>query len=218
MLSFLEKNLNMDTINEIEDSVVWDLYTSKGSNEAFSQIYHNHYNILYYIGLKYTSDIPVIEDSIQNIFIYILNHKKKLRLIKNIRAYLIKSFLNQLFREIGKQRKLIHSDQLIDNQFEYFNNSESNIIENEENELLKQALKQSLRKLSVRQQEIMYLRFDNELSYDEISEILEISVDSCYKSIYRSIKLIKADIDSMTTNCKNLFLWFINRFQSKFFN
>lgn len=210
-------NSNMNKENNIEDIDTWNLFTTQRNNKAFSDIYHKYFKTLYYFGLKYTADIPVIEDSIQNLFIYILKNHKKLKLVKNVRFYLIKSFRNQLFREMGKQKRLFHSDQFLDIQFEYFNNIESNIIEKEENDLLKQTLKQSLKKLSTRQQEIIYLRFDNGLSYEEISEILEISVDSCYKLIYRSIKSLKADIESMHLERKSILLWFINRIRPNLF-
>lgn len=175
----------------------WELFVLEGNDEAFSIIYFNHYDLLYSIGLKYTSDIHVIEDSIQNIFTYLLKIRNKLKHVTNVRGYLLKSFRNQLFLDIKKQKRLSLPDQLPEDNFEYFNSIEQNISEQEELTELQKMLKISLGKLTARQQEIMYLRFDCDLSYEEISNILEISVDSCYKSIYRSIKTVKNDIEQM---------------------
>lgn len=187
----------MAELTDINYREAWELFVLEGSDEAFSKIYFNHYDLLYSIGLKYTSDIHVVEDSIQNIFTYLLKSRNKLKYVTNVRGYILKSFRNQLFLDLKKQKRLSLPDQLPDNHFEYFNSIEHNISEQEELNELHKMLKTSLGKLTAKQQEIMYLRFDCDLSYEEISTILEISIDSCYKSIYRSIKFIKSDIEQM---------------------
>ena len=192
-------------------SEVWNSFISKGGDEAFSTIYFNHYDLLYHIGLRYTSDIQVIEDSIQNIFIYLLNSRNKLKQVTNVRGYLLKSFRRQLFLDLKKQKRLSLPDQLPETTFDYFNSAEQTISDEEELSEMKQALKQSLGKLSAKQQEIIYLRYDCDLNYEEISNILDISVDSCYKSVYRSIKTIKTDIDQALLKGKNLILLFVSR-------
>ena len=194
---------------DINHSEAWNLFISKGGDEAFSVIYFDHYELLYYIGLKFTSDVQVVEDSIQNVFIYLLNSRNKLRQVSNVRGYLIKSFRRQLFHDLKKQKRLSLIDQLPETQFDYFNTSEQAISDQEEISEMQQALKRSLSKLSAKQQEIIYLRFDCDLGYDEIANIFDISVDSCYKSVYRSIKAIKADIDQMLVEGKNIFLLFV---------
>ncbi len=219
--SIREKNivhregLNMNRTYDEGDYIdAWNLFVATGSNEAFSRVYLDNYDILHNIGLKYCSDVQVIEDSIQNVFINILKQGKKLQEVKNIRAYLIKSFRNQLLHELKKTKKIILSEQLTTFQFEFLNDTELSDPTKEANDMFIYALKRSLKKLSPRQQEIMYLRFDSELTYEEISNILDISVDSCYKSIYRSVKLIKEDIGQMIDKSKTLFLWVVFHFRS----
>lgn len=187
----------MVALTDINYREVWELFVLEGSDEAFSKIYFNHYDLLYSIGLKYTSDVHVVEDSIQNIFTYLLKSRNKLKHVTNVRSYLLKSFRNQLFLDIKKQKRLSLPDQLPEDNFEYFNSIEQSISEQEVHTELQKMLKICLGKLTAKQQEIMYLRYDCDLSYEEISNILEISVDSCYKSIYRSIKTVKNDIEQM---------------------
>ena len=193
--------------NDLTNNETWDLFITKGSEKAFSRIYHDHYKLLYYIGLKYTTHNQIIEDSIQNVFVYLLRNREKLSPVSNIRAYLVKSFRNQLSHDLKKQNRLAPTEQLSDSQFDYFNGTEHAIFEKEEVAEIHHTLQKSLQKLSTKQQEIIYLRFDCELSYEEISNILDISVDSCYKSIYRSIKAIKADIEQSNLSPQNLFFW-----------
>lgn len=209
-------SINMKSATDINFSEAWELFISKGNDEAFSMIYFNHYDLLYYIGLKYSSDTQIIEDSIQNIFTYLLKNRNKLRHVTNVRGYLLKSFRRQLFLDLKKQKKHFLPNEWPENQFDYFNSTEQNIAEKEELNELQQALRKSLGKLTARQQEIIYLRFDCDLSYEEISTILEISVDSCYKSVYRSIKAIKVDVEQMLVKSKNLLLMFISILKRNF--
>lgn len=193
--------------NDLTNNETWDLFITKGNEKAFSKIYYDHYKLLYYIGLKYTTHNQIIEDSIQNVFVYLLKNREKLGPVSNIRAYLVKSFRNQLSHDLKKQNRLTPTEQLSDSQFDYFNGTEHAIFEKEEMTEMYNTLQKSLQKLSTKQQEIIYLRFDCELSYEEISGILDISIDSCYKSIYRSIKAIKADIEQPNISPQNLFFW-----------
>jgi RNA polymerase sigma factor (sigma-70 family) len=115
---------------------------------------------------------------------------------------LLKSFRRQLFLDLKKRKKLALIGQIADAPFDYFNGTEENLYENDEPDELQRALKRSLLKLPDRQKEIIYLRYDCDLSYEEISAILEISVESCYQSVYRSIK---ADIEQTLLKGKKIF-------------
>lgn len=195
----------MKKTTDIDNRDAWKIFISTGCEKSFSVIYYNHFDLLYYVGLKYTSNRQIIEDSIQNIFVYLLKKRKNLNLVTNVKAYLLKSFRRQLFLDLKKQSRFSFSDQLTETQFNYFNGTEQSISEKEELNILKRAIKKSMKNLSAKQQEIIYLRYDCDLSYEEISNILEISVDSCYKSVYRSIKIMKTSIEQMITTHVDLF-------------
>lgn len=196
-------------------SETWEIFILNGNEIAFSKIYFDHYDLLYHYGLKYTSDIYIVEDSIQNIFSYFLKVRKSLRSVNNVRSYLLKSFRNQLFLDLKNQNKLSLFDQMPEHRCDLSNNIEQSITEDETTIELQTAVKKCLGKLSNRQQEIIYLRYDCDLSYEEIASILQISVDSCYKSVYRSIKAIKSEIEETYIKGKNLLFWFVFKFSKR---
>ncbi len=195
----------MKKTTDIDSSKAWETFISTGNEESFSLIYNDHFNLLYYVGLKYTCNRQIIEDSIQNIFVYLLKKRKKLNLVINVKAYLLKCFRRQLFLDIKEQKRFSSAGRLSDNQFDDYQGAEQAISEKEESNRLKIVIKRSLVNLSARQQEIIYLRYDCELSYEEISDILEIAVDSCYKSVYRSLKTMRTDIEETVTKCADCF-------------
>ncbi len=187
----------------------WELFILKGNEVAFSKIYFDHYDLLYHYGLKYTSDTYIVEDSIQNMFSYFLKIRKSLRPVNNVRSYLLRSFRNQLFLDLKKQNKLSFPDQMPEHKSDHSNNIEQSITEEETKSEVQTAIKKCLGKLSARQQEIIYLRYDCDLSYEDIATMLQISIDSCYKSVYRSIKAIKSEIEEKNTQGKTLLFWFV---------
>jgi len=143
--------------------------------------------------LKHTSDTQIIEDSIQNTFSYFLKVRKKLGLVTNVPGYLFMSFRRQLFLDLKNQKKSLHNEKLSEKHFAYFSNPEQDQSDLDEENQLRMVVKECIGKLSEKQQEIIYLKYDCELSYEDISDMLDITVESCHKSIYRSIKAIRVE-------------------------
>jgi len=102
---------------------------------------------------------------------------------------------NELIELISKKRNILSSEILPDILFKPEYSVEEEIIEKESQARLRKFVTKSLIKLTPHQQEAIYLKYDVGLSYEEISKILNISVESCRTTIYRSIKLIKAEVE-----------------------
>ena len=66
--------------------------------------------------------------------------------------------------------------------------------------------------LTEKQKEILFLRFQCELSYAEIAIMLDIAVDSCYKMIYRSLKELRFDLEKLEGISHRLIMFFMVKF------
>jgi RNA polymerase sigma factor (sigma-70 family) len=60
---------------------------------------------------------------------------------------------------------------------------------------------QALAQLSNRQKEIIYLKFYQELNYEEVSEIMNINYQAARNLLYQSIKSIKKLLTALTFIC-----------------
>jgi RNA polymerase sigma-70 factor (ECF subfamily) len=60
---------------------------------------------------------------------------------------------------------------------------------------------QALGQLSNRQKEIIYLKFYQELNYDEVSEIMNINYQAARNLLYQSIKSLKKLLTTLTFLC-----------------
>lgn len=190
----------------------WDQFIRNGNMDALSKIYFNYYDLLFTYGLKHTSEKQVVEDAIQDVFMNLIKFRRSIGNVKNSAAYMISAFRRQLFLDLNKQKKTILSEKLPEEQFEYFKGSGEDSSEQESKEQLYLVTKQCIGSLTDKQQEIIYLRFESGISYEEIADMLQISVDSCYKSVYRSIKIVRNKAEKILGKGGNIILCFLSGF------
>jgi RNA polymerase sigma factor (sigma-70 family) len=165
---------------------------NKEYTNELASIYYTQFDALYSYGKRFTSDNFLIEDAIQNVFVNLMLDDKYKK-IDNIRNYVLVSFRNELIRLINKSRKHDLLDQV--NEFEFTSEySENENFENEELKILRSIISNYLLKSTTsRQQEIIYLKYDLGLTYEEISKILKITIESCRTLAYRTIKKMASD-------------------------
>lgn len=180
--------LESQNIAQIE---IWNQFIKDGNEEALSRIYVDNYDLLFDYGLRHTSNIQIVEDSIQEVFINIIKYRKSIGFVKNLQGYLISTFKRQLFLDLNNKKKTISTEQMPEGFFDYFKSPDNEISDKEEIEFLHSTINECISNLNTKQREIIFLRFEREIPYEEIAAILNISVESCYKSIYRTIKIIR---------------------------
>jgi|SRR5665647_893726 len=185
---------------------VWNKFIFDGNQDALSQIYFHYYDLLFDYGQRHTSDRQLVEDVIQDVFINLIKLRKSIGIVKDLDGYFISSYRRQLFLDINKQRKTILTEYFPENNFDYFKSPAIDISENENTERLYSTIKHCIENLTAKQREIIFLRFESEISYEDIANTLNISVDSCYKSTYRSIKIIRSEVEKILGKAANIIL------------
>ena len=191
--------------SEIKDyNAVWSLFIADGNQEALGLIYFSHYDLLYNFGLQYTNDNQIIEDAIQDIFSYFLKSAGNLSPVKNLKAFLLQSFRHQLIFNLKIRNRFNSSNELQENKLEGHEPEVDGVFEKEWSNRLGKTIRKCIEKLSEKQKEAIFLRFQSELSYDEIATILGITVDSCYKLVYRSLKELRQEVERLEKGSKHL--------------
>nr|WP_319272560.1 sigma-70 family RNA polymerase sigma factor [uncultured Draconibacterium sp.] len=165
------------------------------SEKTFEILYTQYAKMLYQYGLKFTSKNDLIEDCIQELFIKILSQRKISYSTEGIKYYLMKSFRNNLIRSINQEKRYSFEEK-DDYFFEISFSIEHQLIESELEQKKAKLLTKALKKLSVRQKEAIYLRYTNELEYEEIAEIMKMSIEGSRNLIYRAIKSLRRELNS----------------------
>ena len=174
----------------LTDTEIWTSF-KKGEEWAISFIYAEHIEKLYCYGLKFTSEIPVIEDALQDLFAELIKNRKNIGNTDNIIFYLLKSFKRKLLRKIQTEKRFVSDEELQEYHFDVTWSIEHELILEEVSEQKSRMLLKALNELTPRQKEAVYLRFTKELDYNEVAGLMDISVEACRNLISKAISTLK---------------------------
>jgi RNA polymerase sigma factor (sigma-70 family) len=176
------------------ESKIWKEFKS-GSKQAFSHIYNNYFNVLYNYGRKIINDKDLVEDCIQDLFFELWESKEKLSDTDSIKYYLLKALRIKIFKELNKQSKFLDKNGLSDNyDFNIVSSYEAELINEQFSEEQKEKISNVLTKLSKRQKEAIFLRYFDDLHYEEIASIMSINHQSVHNLIHRAITILRENL------------------------
>ena len=170
-----------------------------GNREAYAQIYQLYFTNLYEYGLRLASEKDLVMDSIHDLFVKIWTKRNDLGVVENLKAYLLVSLrriLNNKLQSGKKTRSVNPEDDLF---FELRFSTESQYFKKLEETDRRQRLLQAMDQLSPRQKEMIYLRYFEELGYDEIASVMDITIKGAYKLSARSLESLRDMLSISTT-------------------
>ena len=198
---------SLNVKENLNNQIIWNDFRN-GSKEALKFIYEDNYAPLFHYGMKITCDEDLVKDIIQDLFIELIDSGIKLSRTDNIRFYLLKALRNKLFNKLSRISKYSYNDS---------RQADFSMLESIEEQLIKKEIKadvqkkiiNAIKKLSRKQQEIIYLHFYNDMSYHEIAEIFEVKLQTVRNLMNRSIQSLKRNFED-NNNCNHLILMLLN--------
>jgi RNA polymerase sigma-70 factor (ECF subfamily) len=148
-------------------------------------IYLRYHPILTAYGKTITPDIQLIEDTIQELFLALLQKEATFEFHASLERYLLVSFRNNLRRKL-REKPVIHLE------FDLPDTMDSSQLPEQEKKLVK-----LLEQLPPRQKEVLFLRFYQGKSYSEIADIMGISYQVCRNFSYRALLFLKKNIGKL---------------------
>lgn len=179
-------------LKQEQHAKLWNAFRS-GDWDAYTSLYHAYFRLLNNYGRKFTADISLIEDTIHDIFVNLWTNRENLGSPLSVRNYLYKAVRNMLFRKIRNTARfsdLSNADDHVPFEVSF----DQQLILNEEQKNIQDTLKRVLSELPPRQREIVYLRFYDGLSYEEIADIMSINVSSTYKLLYKALENLQQSL------------------------
>lgn len=158
------------------ENIIWDKMLT-GDRDALGRLMHSYFRPLANYGLRFTTDKEVIKDSIQELFIVVWERRSHLAVAVNVKSYLFSSFRRLLLRTLKKMHKsatLTLDSSYLEN-FALILGVDDKIIQTEHAIKLSKHFNILISSLPERQKEVVYLKFFESLSREEISHILEIA-------------------------------------------
>ena len=176
--------------DHIDDLTLWKEFRN-GDERAFITIFERFSKPLYNYGCKILAEREVVKDAIQELFIELWKNRRSLGETTAILFYLFKSLRRKLIRIQSKNSKSIfvrlssHLKEEVSPSHEFFLIAEQ--VSTEQREKLIALLD----RLTKRQREAIFLRYFEELSFEKIAGIMNLSKQAVYNLISQALEHLR---------------------------
>lgn len=196
------------------DEALWEGFL-KGDKDLFLALYNKYYHTLFFIGLREIKDAQLVKDTLHQLFLYLWDKRGNIQRANNVKSYLITSFLRKLsddWRKAGRITNLqvVSNDYSSDTQL----TPEESLIQKEEQHYLFKTLTNFINELPARQRDLIFMKFYEGLSYNEIVEQTGLSHRTVYNKIHEALKKIKLEISQSRQAGRISLIWLLGLFIS----
>lgn len=192
--------------SEIQHDIIWDNFRG-GNADALELIYEENYSPLFHYGMKFTKDKDQVKDIIHDLFLELIDAGEKLSQTDNVRFYLLKAMRYKTMKALADNQRFVglQSDNA---EFSLLESVEKQLISKEVEATVRCRIISAIKKLSEKQQEIIYLRFYNDMPYAEISEVFGVKIQTVRNLMNRAIQSLKEDFKNKNLS-EQMFLFLI---------
>ena len=176
--------LIMDQPLKMRRTIKYGKDLKRGDESAFIIIYKHNVRRLFQLGVKFTKDRNLVKDCLQDFFAELLQKRQNLSDTDNIYLYLFVSFRRKILTYIRKNKKHGYGELKDVSSFPIELGVEQKIINAQWDEIQLEKLNKALHQLEQNEREIIYYFYFNNMSYQEIAEIL------CYKQVSSARRLL----------------------------
>lgn len=169
----------------------WDEFRY-GDEGALKIIFNTYYQLLFNYGHKFTPDDHIIEDVIQDLFVKLWTDRDRINATESVKNYIYKAFRRRLIRKLN-YAPIIMAFPATEEKiaFDIELGHDHRIISSERTKKIQDNLAIALAKMTPRQREVIHLRYFEEMDYNEIADVMQLSTKATYKLLYRAIDALK---------------------------
>lgn len=184
-----------------ETELIRRLKNPKLKNKAFKDLLDVHQERLYWYIRKIVLTHDNANDVLQNTFIRVYKGIQDFKENSALHTWMFRIAYNECIRFLDKN-KIKPAFNQNDNNNDYLNKlTQDSYFDGEEVQLKLHAI---ISNLSEKQQRVFQMKYFDDLSFREISEILDVSENTLKSSYYSAVKTIEKEIvcDTIQTNWK----------------
>lgn len=169
-----------------EDANLWS-QIKESERAGLEALYKKYIQELFRLGMSIKGDRSLVKDCIQEVFLKIWQYRYTMKTSDNVKLYLLKCLSNKIRKEVGKDKK----------RYGHLNPEwEANLEDEQEAEIRspfekRKSLMRALEALPARQHEVIHLLYYENHSYEDISIIMGINVQSVYTLAWKAIANLK---------------------------
>lgn len=183
-------NTSLD-YNQDTDSQIWDHFLL-GNQAAYIFMYEKYAPVLYNYGYKIAQNRQLTEDCLQDLFLTILETRERLGHTDSIKFYLMRALRREIARKLNDGQRFNNDLDPLDFAIEF--HYEPTWLDRQISSEQSAMLLKELNSLPARQKEALFLKYFDNLSYEEIAGVMGIEQTSVYKIVYKAIASLQKRI------------------------
>ncbi|WP_026632552.1 RNA polymerase sigma factor [Dyadobacter alkalitolerans] len=163
-----------------------------GDMDAFARLLDQYYPLLLRYGYKLYPDKEFVKDCVHDLFIGLWNSRDRLADVGSVKGYLFASLRKNIIREKSRSKWLtgvetLDDDVRADDGFHI----EAMMIAREHEQHNVKKLQFHLDQLTNRQREALYLKYTQELSYEQVAATMGINYRSAVNLVHEAVKSVR---------------------------
>lgn len=167
----------------------------EGNASAFAELFRKYYEALYRFATRFVSDTQVAENIVQDVFVKIWESRASLKIHSNVRAYLYMATRNHALNVIKREKRTVSIDG--------YTNFESSLKSPDEQTIdkeLHKAVHKAIAQLPERGRRVYEMHKFDGLSYSEIAEIQQVSINTVKTQMQRAMKSLHKQLSYLLTS------------------
>lgn len=179
------KTVSAEEVNEL-----WTRFR-QGDVQAWSVLLESYYRTLFNYGHRLKAERELIHDCIQDLFLNLWDSRAKLNPTPDsVSFYLLRAFRNSLVKELQKQHHQQPDDDLLTETISTVS-IEDLLIDQEGLQQTQSRIKYLLSELSAREQEVMFLKYYDNLTNQQIAHLLNIRKQSVANLLHLGLQRLR---------------------------
>lgn len=159
----------------------WWQRLKESDPDALAYFYDQHADWLLRYGLSVFHERAIVKDAVQELFLVVWNSRHTLSIPKSVKFYFMASLRRLILKNVRTDLRLC--DPVEDM---------ADIVTVDTTEETHRAVQKAVRSLPSRQQELIFLKFYQKMSYEQIEEITGLKYQILRNTIHRAIKSLRA--------------------------
>lgn len=191
----MKKSEQTNSDKSVSEQKIWNNLRN-GDVEALGELYDLFVDCLFSIGIQVVNDRSVVQDQIHELFLDLYKYHEKLSVVENVPGYLITSFKRKLYKQNNFKVTYLKQNweenlEEVSPELKITRSQEEILIQKENTKERSNFLKGQLSNLTEHQRHILKMKFTEEKSYEEIADIMSLSVASARTLLYRTVKTLR---------------------------
>ena len=182
----------------VTDEQILNLMVQKNTlNQGFKMLMDSYQVRLYNHIMNYLGDHDDTDDVLQNTFIKIYRNIEKFEGRSNLYTWIFKIATNEAITHLDKNKR---NRKHVENLNEYENSLEIKDEISLSGDYIKKALNKAIEKLPPQQKNVFNLRYFNEMSYSDMSEVMGLTEGALKANYHHAVKKIENYIRQLSIN------------------